>query len=81
MDQQDTNDNIITLIDDQGNKVELDLINAFEFEGQNFLLVAELDSDEAMLMIETENGYKICDDEELFGRISAYIEENELLIS
>lgn len=81
MDQQDTNDNIITLIDDQGNKVELDLINAFEFEGQNFLLVAELDSDEAMLMIETENGYKICDDEELFSRVSAYIEENELLIS
>lgn len=81
MDQQDTNDNIITLIDDQGNKVELDLINAFEFEGQNFLLVAELDSDEAMLMVETENGYKICDDEELFNRVSVYIEENELLIS
>ncbi len=81
MDQQDTNDKIITLIDDQGNKVELDLINAFEFEGHNFLLVAELDSDEAMLMIETENGYKICDDEELFNRVSVYIEENELLIS
>lgn len=83
MDQQDTNNNIqfITLIDDQGNKVELELINAFEFENNNFLLVAEKDSDEAILMMETENGYTICSDEELYNRVAAYIEENGLLTS
>ena len=80
MDQQDINDQqTITLVDDQGNKVELDLINVFEFEGQNYLLVAEQDNDEALLMVETEEGYRICDDEKLFDRISAYIEEQGLL--
>jgi len=80
MDQQDINNQqTITLVDDQGNKVDLDLINVFEYEGQNYLLVAEQDSDEALLMVETEQGYRICDDEELFERVSAYIEEQGLL--
>lgn len=79
MDQQDINNRTVSLVDEAGNQVELDLINVFEFEGENFLLVAEQDSDEAILMMETEQGYRLCDDEALFERVSAFIEENDLL--
>lgn len=66
------NENIIELIDDEGNTFRFSLIEAFEIEGQKYAILAPVDEagEEALVLkvAVDENGeeylYEIDDDEE-----------------
>ncbi len=78
-------ENIIEMTDDEGNVIKCELFDVVEFEGNQYALLVEVDSDEeeaeVVLMKYTEDGedvfFETIDDDEEFDRVQQYIESLE----
>lgn len=78
-------DNIIEMTDEDGNVVKCELYDVVEFEGNQYALLVEAESDdeepEVVLMKYTEEGedvyFETIDDDEEFDRVQNYIESLE----
>lgn len=75
-------DNTIEIIDDDGTTIKCELYDIVEFEGKQYAVLAEKDSEdeepELVLMRYTEEGeesyFETIDDDDEFERVSEYIE-------
>ena len=74
-------DNTIEIIDDDGTTIKCELYDIVEFDGKQYAILAEKDSDEEpelVLMRYTEEGeesyFETIDDDDEFERVSEYIE-------
>lgn len=75
-------DNTIEIIDDDGTTIKCDLYDIVEFDGKQYAVLAEKDSEdeepELVLMRYTEEGeesyFETIDDDDEFERVSEYIE-------
>ena len=75
-------DNTIEIIDDDGTTIKCELYDIVEFDGKQYAVVAEKDSEdeepELVLMRYTEEGeesyFETIDDDDEFERVSEYIE-------
>ncbi len=75
-------DNTIEIIDDDGTTIKCELYDIIEFDGKQYAVLAEKDSEdeepELVLMRYTEEGeesyFETIDDDDEFERVSEYIE-------
>lgn len=75
-------DNTIEIIDDDGTTIKCELYDIVEFDGKQYAVLAEKDSEdedpELVLMRYTEEGeesyFETIDDDDEFERVSEYIE-------
>ena len=75
-------ENIIEITDDDGTVIKCELYDIIEFEGKQYALLMETDSEdeepEVVLMRYTEEGeesyFETIDDDEEFEKVSEYIE-------
>ena len=75
-------DNTIEIIDDDGTIIKCELYDIVEFDGKQYAVLAEKDSEdeepELVLMRYTEEGeesyFETIDDDDEFERVSEYIE-------
>ena len=75
-------DNTIEIIDDDGTTIKCELYDIVEFDGKQYAVLAEKDSEdeepELVLMRYTEEGeesyFETIDDDDDFERVSEYIE-------
>ena len=75
-------DNTIEIIDDDGPTIKCELYDIVEFDGKQYAVLAEKDSEdeepELVLMRYTEEGeesyFETIDDDDEFERVSEYIE-------
>lgn len=75
-------DNTIEIIDDDGTTIQCELYDIVEFDGKQYAVLAEKDSEdeepELVLMRYTEEGeesyFETIDDDDEFERVSEYIE-------
>lgn len=75
-------DNTIEIIDDDGTTIKCELYDIVEFDGKQYAILAEKDSEdeepELVLMRYTEEGeesyFETIDDDDEFERVSEYIE-------
>lgn len=75
-------DNLIEITDDDGTVIKCELYDIIEFEGKQYALLMETDSEdeepEVVLMRYTEEGeesyFETIDDDEEFEKVSEYIE-------
>ena len=75
-------DNTIEIIDDDGTTIKCELYDIVEFDGKQYAVLAEKDSEdeepELVLMRYTEEGeesyFETNDDDDEFERVSEYIE-------
>ncbi len=75
-------DNTIEIIDDDGTTIKCELYDIVEFDGKQYAVLAEKDSEEEepelVLMRYTEEGeesyFETIDDDDEFERVSEYIE-------
>lgn len=75
-------DNTIEIIDDDGTTIKCELYDIVEFDGKQYAVLAEKDSEdeepELVLMRYTEDGeesyFETIDDDDEFERVSEYIE-------
>lgn len=75
-------DNTIEIIDDDGTTIKCELYDVVEFDGKQYAVLAEKDSEdeepELVLMRYTEEGeesyFETIDDDDEFERVSEYIE-------
>lgn len=75
-------DNTIEIIDDDGKTIKCELYDIVEFDGKQYAVLAEKDSEdeepELVLMRYTEEGeesyFETIDDDDEFERVSEYIE-------
>lgn len=75
-------DNTIEIIDDDGTTIKCELYDIVEFNGKQYAVLAEKDSEdeepELVLMRYTEEGeesyFETIDDDDEFERVSEYIE-------
>lgn len=75
-------DNTIEIIDDDGTAIKCELYDIVEFDGKQYAVLAEKDSEdeepELVLMRYTEEGeesyFETIDDDDEFERVSEYIE-------
>lgn len=75
-------DNLIEITDDDGTVIKCELYDIIEFEGKQYALLVETDSEdeepEVVLMRYTEEGeesyFETIDDDEEFEKVSEYIE-------
>lgn len=75
-------DNTIEIIDDDGTTIKCELYDIVEFDGKQYAVLAEKDSEdeepELVLMRYTEEGeesyFETIDDDEEFEKVSEYIE-------
>ena len=75
-------DNLIEITDDDGTVTKCELYDIIEFEGKQYALLMETDSEdeepEVVLMRYTEEGeesyFETIDDDEEFEKVSEYIE-------
>ena len=75
-------DNTIEIIDDDGTTIKCELYDIVEFDGKQYAVLAEKDSEdeepELVLMRYTEEGeesyFEAIDDDDEFERVSEYIE-------
>lgn len=65
---------VIDLEDDNGNVVSCPIIDAFEFEGNEYVL-AQSPEDDSVYMFKSENDELIVPEEEEFNRVSTYYNE------
>jgi hypothetical protein len=78
-------ENIIEMTDEDGNVVRCELFDIVEFEGKQYALLLEADSEEeepeVVLMRYTEDGddvfFETIDDDEEFDKVQNYIESLE----
>lgn len=79
-------ENIIEMTDEEGNIVKCELFDIVEFEGKQYALLLEADSDdeeepEVVLMRYTEDGddvfFETIDDDKEFEKVQSYIESLE----
>ncbi len=79
-------ENIIEITDEEGNIVKCELFDIVEFEGKQYALLLEADSDdedepEVVLMRYTEDGddvfFETIDDDDEFNKVQNYIETLE----
>lgn len=79
------NDNLIEIIDEDGTTIKCELYEIIEFEGKQYALLTEANSEEEdpeiVLMRYLEEGedsyFETIDDDEEFERVSQYIENLE----
>lgn len=79
------NDNLIEIIDEDGTTIKCELYEIIEFEGKQYALLTEVNSEEEdpeiVLMRYLEEGedsyFETIDDDEEFERVSQYIENLE----
>ena len=82
---EEMENNIIEVIDDDGTVIKCELYDIIEFEGNQYALLVEAESDdeepEVVLMRYTEEGeesfFETIDDDAEFEKVSAYIESLE----
>ena len=82
---EEMENNIIEVIDDDGTVIKCELYDIIEFEGNQYALLIEAESDEeepeVVLMRYTEEGeesfFETIDDDAEFEKVSAYIETLE----
>ncbi len=82
---EEMENNIIEVIDDDGTVIKCELYDIIEFEGNQYALLVEAESDEeepeVVLMRYTEEGeesfFETIDNDEEFEKVSAYIESLE----
>lgn len=82
---EEMENNIIEVIDDDGTVIKCELYDIIEFEGSQYALLVEAESDEeepeVVLMRYTEEGeesfFETIDDDAEFEKVSAYIESLE----
>lgn len=82
---EEMENNIIEVIDDDGTVIKYELYDIIEFEGNQYALLVEAESDEeepeVVLMRYTEEGeesfFETIDDDAEFEKVSAYIETLE----
>ncbi len=82
---EEMENNIIEVIDDDGTVIKCELYDIIEFEGNQYALLVEAESDEeepeVVLMRYTEEGeesfFETIDDDAEFEKVSAYIETLE----
>lgn len=82
---EEMENNIIEVIDDDGTVIKCELYDIIEFEGNQYALLVEADSEEeepeVVLMRYTEEGeesfFETIDNDEEFEKVSAYIESLE----
>lgn len=75
-------DNLIEITDDDGTVIKCELYDIIEFEGKQYALLVEADSEEeepeVVLMRYTEEGeesyFETIDDDDEFEKVSDYIE-------
>ena len=78
-------ENIIEMTDEEGNVVKCELYDIVEFEGRQYALMIEADTDddepEVVLMRYSEEGddvyFETIDDDDEFDRVQQYIESLE----
>jgi len=78
-------ENIIEITDDEGNEIKCELYDIIEFEGKQYALLVEADSDEedpeVVLMRYVEEGedvfFETIDDDDEFDRVEEYVESLE----
>ncbi len=76
------NENLIEITDDDGTVIKCELYDIIEFEGKQYALLVEADSQdeeaEVVLMRYTEEGdesyFETIDDDDEFEKVSQYIE-------
>ncbi len=82
---EEMENNIIEVIDDDGTVIKCELYDIIEFEGNQYALLVEAESEEeepeVVLMRYTEEGeesfFETIDNDEEFEKVSAYIESLE----
>ena len=78
-------ENIIEITDDDGTVIKCELYDIVEFEGKQYALLVEADSNEeepeVVLMRYTEEGeevfFETIDDDEEFDKVATYVENME----
>ena len=86
---EEMENNIIEVIDDDGTVIKCELYDIIEFEGNQYALLVEAETEdeepEVVLMRYTEEGdesfFETIDSDEEFEKVSAYIESLEEEVS
>lgn len=82
--QEEANDNILTLVDEEGNTLLFEAIGSYELDGKVYvaLVTADTDEDEDQYLVlrqeEDENGettFVTIDDDDEFDRVSDYFND------
>lgn len=63
---------VVDLEDDNGNVISCPIVDAFEFEGQEYILAQNTEDDSVYLFRSTEEGELIVPEEEEFDKVADY---------